>query len=307
MAIRILVVDDASFIRDMVKKHLRARIPGVEVYEAVDGSRALATIKGQRMDLILSDWEMPNMSGEELLRAVRSATQGATTPFVMISSRGDRNHVIKAVEAGVSDYLTKPFTPEELLRKVFKQLKAINKLPSLSSARPAATQGIAFSSVDVLTGGRSAEAGANSTASAQPHSPANSPASPLGNPGSSASILTAGAATAAPVDKKKTVKAKAQLRFASLAQPSACVVRELTLQSLAGLMPRASELPTVFDPAVVDIEMGDGGEVARLNGYVHSIAAGENRAETNVIKIVVRFVDNDAEKFDMLSRFIAQM
>ena len=297
MAIRIMVVDDASFIRDMVKKHLRAKIPGVEVYEAVDGSRALAAIKGQRMDLILSDWEMPNMSGEELLRAVRSASHGAATPFVMISSRGDRNHVIKAVEAGVSDYLTKPFTPEELLRKVFKQLKAINKLPSLGSARsPAATQGVAFSSVDVLTGGRSADAGATP------------PANPLNNPGSSASLLTGGSvAAAAPVDKKKTVKAKAQLRFASLAKPSACVVRDLSLQSLAGLMPRANELPTVFDPAVVDIEMGEGGEVARLNGYVHSIAAGENRAETNVVKIVVRFVDNDAEKFETLSRFIAQM
>lgn len=305
MAIRIMVVDDASFIRDMVKKHLRAKIPGVEVYEAVDGSRALAAIKGQRMDLILSDWEMPNMSGEELLRAVRSASQGAATPFVMISSRGDRNHVIKAVEAGVSDYLTKPFTPEELLRKVFKQLKAINKLPSLSSARPAATQGIAFSSVDVLTGGRPAEAGA-SPAGSQSNSPNHLLNNPLSNPGSSASLLTGGPA-AAPVDKKKTVKAKAQLRFASLAKPCACVVRELTLQSLAGLMPRANELPTVFDPAVVDIEMGEGGEVARLNGYVHSIAAGENRAETNVVKITIRFVDNDAEKFEMLSRFIAQM
>ena len=140
MAIRILVVDDATFIRDMVKKHLREKIPGVEVYEAVDGSRALAAMKSQTMDLILSDWEMPNMSGEELLRAVRSSDQGATTPFVMISSRGDRNHVIKAVESGVSDYLTKPFTPEELLRKVFKQLKAVGKAPT-HAGRQASTSG----------------------------------------------------------------------------------------------------------------------------------------------------------------------
>src|SRR5690606_32858908 len=102
------------------------------------------------------DWEMPNMSGEELLRAVRANPLSATTPFVMISSRGDRNHVIKAVEAGVSDYLSKPFTPDELLRKVFKQLKLIGKEPT-HGARSAGTQGIAFASVDVLTGGRSAE------------------------------------------------------------------------------------------------------------------------------------------------------
>src|SRR5690606_16921667 len=98
MAIRILVVDDASFIRDMLKKHLRDRLPGVEVFDAVDGNRALAVMKTQAIDLILSDWEMPNMSGEELLRAVRANPGSATTPFIMVTSRGDRSYVIKAVE-----------------------------------------------------------------------------------------------------------------------------------------------------------------------------------------------------------------
>ncbi|MGB3610137.1 MAG: response regulator [Cellvibrio sp.] len=288
MAIRILVVDDASFIRDMVKKHLRENIPGVEVYEAVDGSRALAAIRSQKMDLILSDWEMPNMSGEELLRAVRSSDQGGKTPFVMISSRGDRNHVIKAVESGVSDYLTKPFTPEELLRKVFKQLKIIGKAPAHAGRQPS-TQGIAFASVDVLTGGRAPQ-------------PASSP---LNNPASSASVLT-GAAKAKPT-AKAGIKGKAQLRFSNNATPCACVVRELSLQALGGLMQRSDNLPTVFDQAVVDIEMGEGGDLARLNGYVHSIQAGESRPETNVVKIVIRFVDNDAEKFEVLSQYIAQM
>ena len=290
MAIRILVVDDATFIRDMVKKHLRETIPGVEVYEAVDGSRALAAMKSQTMDLILSDWEMPNMSGEELLRAVRSSDQGAATPFVMISSRGDRNHVIKAVESGVSDYLTKPFTPEELLRKVFKQLKAVGKAPTHARGQ-ASTQGIAFASVDVLTG----------TRAPQPT------ASPLTNPASSASLLTGGAVKPKPVAKATNIKGKAQLRFSNNTKPCACVIRELSLQSLGGLMQRSDNLPTVFDQAVVDIEMGDGGDLARVNGYVHSIQAGENRAETNVVKIVIRCVDNDAEKFEVLSQYIAQM
>lgn len=294
MAIRILVVDDATFIRDMVKKHLREKIPGVEVYEAVDGSRALAAMKSQTMDLILSDWEMPNMSGEELLRAVRSSDQGATTPFVMISSRGDRNHVIKAVESGVSDYLTKPFTPDELLRKVFKQLKAAGKAPT-HAGRQATTQGIAFASVDVLTGTRA------------PQPPATP--NPLTNPTSSASLLTGGAAKPKPkpAAKAANIKGKAQLRFSNNTKPCACVIRELSLQSLGGLMQRSDNLPTVFDQAVVDIEMGDGGDLARVNGYVHSIQAGENRAETNVVKIVIRFVDNDAEKFEVLSQYIAQM
>jgi CheY-like chemotaxis protein len=292
MAIRILVVDDASFIRDMVKKHLRDRIPGVEVYDATDGNRALAAMKHQTMDIILSDWEMPNMSGEELLRVVRANPISAETPFVMISSRGDRNHVIKAVEAGVSDYLSKPFTPDELLRKVFKQLKLIGKEPAQGAKGLGNTQGIAFASVDVLTGGRPPEA-AISTA-------------PLADTSSSASLLTGGARPAKPVPKKPAAKGKAQLRFANnVICP--CVVRELSLQALNGLIQRNDQLPRLFDQAAVDIELGDTGEIARVNGYVYSVQAGEQRPETQVVKIVIRFVDNDPEKFEVLSQYIAKL
>lgn len=290
MAIRILVVDDASFIRDMVKKHLRDQIPGVEVYEAADGNRALAAIRNQAMDLILSDWEMPNMSGEELLRSVRTSTQGGDIPFVMISSRGDRNHVIKAAESGVSDYLTKPFTPEELLRKVFKQLKVAGKMPVRNALSQASTQGIAYASVDVLTNGRSADVVSNAAGNS-----------------TTASLLTGATPSPKPAAKRAAIKARAQLRFANNTNPCACVVRELTLQSFSGLIQRMDKLPTIFDQAAVDIEMGNGGELARVNGYVHSIQAGENRPGANVVKIVIRFVDNDPEKFAVLSQYIAQM
>lgn len=285
MSIRILVVDDATFIRDMVKKHLRDRIPGVEVYDATDGNRALAVMKGQSMDLILSDWEMPNMSGEELLRAVRSNPQSATTPFVMISSRGDRSHVIKAVEAGVSDYLSKPFTPDELLRKVTKQLKIIGKEPPQSPRGSGTTQGIAFASVDVLTGARSQEPPVSNTKNEADVRPVAQPKVVVSRPAA------------------KTV---AQLRFANNVS-CACVVREISLQALSGLIQRNEQPPRVFDQAVVDINIGESGEIARLNGYVHSVQAGENRADTKIMKIVIRFVDNDAEKFEVLSHFIAQM
>lgn len=290
MSIRILVVDDASFIRDMVKKNLRDRIPGVDIQDANDGARALSLLKNQSFDLILSDWEMPNLSGEELLRSVRNQPQHADTPFIMVSSRGDRNHVIKAVEAGVSDYLSKPFTPDELLRKVFKQLKRVGKEPAQTVRGSGNTQGIAFASVDVLTGGRASEA----------------PAQPTAAGNASLAALTTGR-PAAPVPKPKAAaKARAQLRFADNLV-CGCVVRELSLQALSGLIQRTDRLPALFEPAVMDIELGDAGEVARLNGYVHSLQAGEQRPETQVVKIVIRFVDQDVEKFEMLSRFIAQM
>jgi CheY-like chemotaxis protein len=291
MALRILVVDDATFIRDMVKKQLRDKIPGVEVLDAVDGNRALASMKTQVPDIILSDWEMPNMSGAELLTAVRAMPHGAAIPFVMISSRGDRTHIIKAIELGVSDYLTKPFSAEELLKKVFKQLKVIGKLPTQKTT--AHTQGIAFASVDVLTGGRAA--------------PAPTAAVSAASAVSSVGLLTG---TAPPPVKvaavKSSVKGKAQLRFSNN-RTFGCVIREMSLQMMSGLLPRGDNLPTVFEQAVVDIETGDGSSLARVNGYIHSIQAGESRADTQVVKIVIRFVDNDADKFETLSKYIAQM
>jgi CheY-like chemotaxis protein len=291
MGIRILVVDDATFIRDMIKKQLRDKIPGVEVFDAPDGARALAQLKGQAVDLILSDWEMPNMSGAELLTAVRAMPHDGTIPFVMISSRGDRNHIVKAIELGVSDYLTKPFSAEELLKKVFKQLKLAGKMP-VQAARVASTQGIAFASVDVLTGGQA------TTKVAAPK-----PVNPFAN--NSASVLGAKPDIKA-VDTPKTAKGKAQLRFPNN-RTFACVIREMSLQLMSCLMQRTDDLPTVFEQAVVDIETGDGSSLARVNGYVHSIQAGENRPDTSIVKIVIRFVDNDAEKFETLSKYIAQM
>lgn len=291
MALRILLVDDATFIRDMIKKQLRDRIPGVEIYDAADGARGLALFKQNPIDMVLSDWEMPQMTGEELLREIRNSANGATIPFIMISSRGDRDHIIKAIQSGVSDYLSKPFSPDELLRKVFKQLKKIGKLP-VANARIASTQGIAAASIDVLTGGRAEAVAPKPMATA------------------SAALLTAASpliAKPAPVAvPKAAAKATAQLRFSD-SRVFACVVREMSLQLMHCIMQRGDRLPTVFEQAVVDIDMGEGKGLARVNGYVHSISAGENRAESNSVKMIIRFVDNDAEKFEILSKFIAQL
>lgn len=285
MGIRVLVVDDASFIRDMVKRQLREHIPGIEVVDASDGQRAVSLLKKQPFDLILSDWEMPGMSGEELLRWVRSEEAHSKVPFVMVSSRGDRSFVIKAVEAGVSDYLTKPFSADELVKKTLKQLKRAGV--DLTTRRPqGATQGVAFASVDVLTSGRSTTV-----------EPAAGAAS------ASASALLAGKPAAAPKTVAKKGKGRAQLRFSH--GSTTCLIKDLSLQAFSGLIQRSDKLPTVFDQAVVDIESADGESVARLNGYVHSIQAAESRVDTSVVKIIIRFVDNDPDKFEFLSRYIA--
>jgi hypothetical protein len=237
------------------------------------------------------------MTGAELLTAVRAMPHAGTIPFVMISSRGDRNHIVKAIELGVSDYLTKPFSAEELLKKVFKQLKLAGKTP-VQATRTASTQGIAFASVDVLTG----SGGATKAAAPKPVNPfANNSAGVLG-----AQSAAPAAPTIKAVEPPRAAKGKAQLRFSNN-RTFACVIREMSLQLMSCLMQRADDLPSVFEQAVVDIETGDGSNLARVNGYVHSIQAGENRPDTSVVKIVIRFVDNDADKFETLSKYIAQM
>jgi len=298
MAIRFLVVDDATFIRDMVKKQLRDRIPGSEVYDATDGNRAIAQLKKQRVDVILSDWEMPGMSGEEFLQWVRSEEEFKDIPFIMVTSRGDKDHVVKAIQAGVSDFITKPFTSDELLKKTTKQLTKIGKSPKDAFKAASSGNDVGFASVDVLTGGASQAAPTMSKPASGSLAALTGGASAAAKP---AAQKTSAAKKVAP---KKSAKTKAQLRFPN--STCACVVRDMSLQALSGLMQRSDPLPGLFEQAVVDIET-DAGDVARVNGYLSSIAAGENKVDTNIIKVSIRFVDNDPEKFEALSKFIAKI
>lgn len=273
MPLKVMVVDDATFVRDMVKRTMRQLVPNVELFEAPDGQRATSLIKSKKPDIILSDWEMPNMSGDELLRWVREQPDSADTPFIMITSRGDRNHVMKAVEAGVNDYISKPFTTEELTRKVAKQLKRIGF--NLNSAAKA-NRGTAFASIDVLTGGKTAEAtvatGSNPTAK---------PAAPKG---------------------QSTFDGKAYLRFPHIT--CECEIREINLQAMCVIMERPDIIPTVFDQASVDLITPAGEAIARLNAYIHSIAAADPNPNTTKVRVITRFVDQDPAKLEVLSGLI---
>ena len=106
--LNVLVVDDAPFIRDLIKKGLRNLFPGLVVDEAADGRRAQTLLGKQRFDLILCDWEMPGMTGLELLSWFRAQPDHKGVPFIMVTSRGDKENVVQAIQAGVSDYMGKP-------------------------------------------------------------------------------------------------------------------------------------------------------------------------------------------------------
>jgi two-component system chemotaxis response regulator CheY len=108
---RLVIADDSRVMRQIVMRTLRqAGLEGHEIVEAVDGSDALAKIQDGDPDLVLSDWNMPHMSGIELLQALRSS--GNTVPFGFVTSEGSDQMRETAEQAGALFLIAKPFTPE---------------------------------------------------------------------------------------------------------------------------------------------------------------------------------------------------
>ena len=119
LKMKIMVVDDFSTMRRIVKNILRQM--GYEnIVEADDGSTALEKLKSEKVDFIISDWNMPQMSGIELLKAVRTSDDWKDTPFLMVTAEGQKEHVIEAVKNRVNNYIIKPFTPDTLMEKINK-------------------------------------------------------------------------------------------------------------------------------------------------------------------------------------------
>jgi len=120
-SMKVLVVDDFATMRRIVKGVLK-QLGFNNIVEAEDGTAALNELKKEKFGMIVSDWNMPNMTGLELLKAVRGDDELKGIPFIMVTAEGQKENVIEAVKAGVSNYIVKPFTPEtfnEKLQKVF--------------------------------------------------------------------------------------------------------------------------------------------------------------------------------------------
>ena len=122
--IKILVVDDFATMRKVIRNLLK-QVGYENIIEAEDGVLALRVLKSQKLDLVISDWNMPNMTGLELLKAVRADEELKTTPFLMVTAEALQDNVIAAVKAGVSNYIVKPFTAEVLNDKITKILEKI--------------------------------------------------------------------------------------------------------------------------------------------------------------------------------------
>ena len=286
--VNVLVVDDAPFIRDLVRKCLRSAFPGMAIDDAVNGRKAMAMLAKEAFDLVLCDWEMPEMSGLELLTWCRQQPALKHLQFIMVTSRGDKENVIQAIQAGVSDFVGKPFTNEQLLTKVKKALTKIGKLDSLMSSGPArVNSAFANDSLNALTAGKPEAVKVAAPAPA----PATAPARPLAN-------------TPRPATPAPTGRGQGQLRLAGGMQP--CVIKALSLKEALLVVRRGEALPQVLEGAVLDLEQGENAEIARLNGYLHAVAALEPKPDSDWLQLTFKFVDQDAQKLDYLSRLIAR-
>jgi len=120
-SLKVLVVDDFATMRRIVKGVLK-QLGFSDIIEADDGANALKELKKEKVGLIVSDWNMPNMTGLDLLKAVRGDGDLKSIPFLMVTAEGQKENVVQAVQAGVNNYIVKPFTPEtfkDKLEKIF--------------------------------------------------------------------------------------------------------------------------------------------------------------------------------------------
>ncbi len=115
----VLIVDDSAAIRKILKRVLhQADVPLGQVYEAGDGAEAMESMKQQKVHLILSDINMPNMDGLQLLGALKAHAEWKDVPVVMITTEGSQAKVLEAVQLGAVGYVRKPFTAEQIKEKL---------------------------------------------------------------------------------------------------------------------------------------------------------------------------------------------
>ncbi|MEO5357080.1 MAG: chemotaxis response regulator CheY [Nitrospirae bacterium YQR-1] len=122
---RILVVDDFSTMRRIIKNILK-QLGYEKIEEAEDGEQAFTKLKNGDFDFLITDWNMPNVTGLELLKRVRADAKLKALPVLLVTAEAEKEQVIEAVKAGVNNYVIKPFTSDvlkEKLDKIFEKLK----------------------------------------------------------------------------------------------------------------------------------------------------------------------------------------
>jgi len=117
MSNKVLVVDDSGTMRKIIIRSLNA-VGLTDIVEAADGSEGLLAFQQNSFNLVMTDWNMPNKSGIELTSDIRAT--GSSVPIFMVSTEGEKGRVLEAIKAGVTDFLVKPFTADNLRDKLTK-------------------------------------------------------------------------------------------------------------------------------------------------------------------------------------------
>jgi two-component system, chemotaxis family, chemotaxis protein CheY len=117
--VKMLVVDDFATMRRIIINLLK-ELGYTNFEQASDGVEALSIVKSKQIDFIVSDWNMPNMTGIDFLKAVRADTQLSEMPFLLVTAEAKRSQIFEAAEAGTDGYIVKPFTAETLKEKLNK-------------------------------------------------------------------------------------------------------------------------------------------------------------------------------------------
>jgi two-component system, chemotaxis family, chemotaxis protein CheY len=121
---RFLVVDDSPTMRRIVINALKT-FNFEDVVEAEDGQDALVKLQKEKIDFVITDWNMPNMTGLELTRAIRTDANLKNMPILMVTTRGLKQDIVEALQAKVNNYVVKPFTPQILKEKIGAVLKGM--------------------------------------------------------------------------------------------------------------------------------------------------------------------------------------
>ena len=132
LSLKVLVVDDFSTMRRIIKNLLK-QIGYSDIEEAEDGVQALSKLQNGGFGLVVSDWNMPNMDGLDMLKAVRQEPSIKDIPVLMVTAEAEKDKVITAIQAGVNNYVVKPFTGEILKEKldmIFDNIAAKQKVNS---------------------------------------------------------------------------------------------------------------------------------------------------------------------------------
>ena len=117
----IITVDDSSTMRRIIKNTLQ-RLGFVTVLEASNGAEALGVMETNKVDMVITDWNMPEMDGLTFVKTIRQKKEYKDLPILMVTTEAAKNDILTALRSGVNNYIVKPFTPDVLQDKVFKLL-----------------------------------------------------------------------------------------------------------------------------------------------------------------------------------------